>query len=181
MGRAKRANADLDVLLADDNPRAILWSLRASAYLGMNEPQRAIADLNKAMDDDPGRFDLLTKRATAYELAGNWAAALRDFDTILGPIGGAPKYALGGDELAKYRTRRAFLLVRFNRFADAASEMANALETGGRTALLRAQLVLLQHGFPETPLDGRDSDSLRSKLQACFGLNSCFVQISEEL
>jgi hypothetical protein len=30
-------------------------------------------------------------------------------------------------------------------------------------------------------LDGRDSDGLRQSLQACFGLNSCFQRISEEL
>ncbi len=107
MRRFKEAVADLDVLLADDNSKAILWSFRAMAYLGMNEPRRAVADFNKAMDDHPGQFDLLTGRASAYELAGDGEAALRDFDTILGPIDGTPNYALGGDQLAKYRTRRA--------------------------------------------------------------------------
>jgi tetratricopeptide (TPR) repeat protein len=181
MRRAKGAIADLDVLLADDNPKAILWSLRAAAYLQANEPQDAIADFNKALEDHPGRLDLLSGRMAAYELAGDGEAALRDLDTILGPIDGAPSYALGGDELAKYRTARAFLLVRLKRFADATTEMANALNAGGRTALLRAQIFLRNNGFPETQLDGRDSDSLRSRLQACFGLNSCFTRISEEL
>ena len=181
MHRAKEAVVDLDVLLANENPKTILWSLRATAYLGMNEPQRAVADFTKAMDDHPGQLDLLTGRAAAYVLAGDREAALRDFDTILGPIDGAPNYALGGDQLAKYRTRRAFLLVRLNRFADAAAEMVNALNAGGRTALLRAQVFLRHNGFPETPLDGRDSDSLRSALKACFGLNSCFTPMSEEL
>jgi tetratricopeptide (TPR) repeat protein len=179
--RANVAIADLDVLLADDNPKPILWSLRAAAYLQMNEPQRAIADFTKAMEDHPGQFDLLSGRLAAYELAGDDTAALRDLDTILGPIDGVPNYALGGDELAKYRTARAFLLVRLKRFADATTEMANALNASGRTALLRAQIFLRNNGFPETQLDGRDSDSLRSRLQACFGLNSCFTRISEGL
>jgi hypothetical protein len=113
--------------------------------------------------------------------AGDGAAALRNLDTILGPIDGAPNYALGGDQLAKFRTARAFLLVRLKRFADATTEMVNALNAGGRTALLRAQNFLRNNGFPETQLDGRDSDSLRSPLQACFGLYSCFTRISEEL
>jgi predicted Zn-dependent protease len=68
MRRAKGAVADLDVLLADDNPKTILWSLRATAYLQTNEPQRAIADFTKAMEDHPGQLDLLSGRVAAYEL-----------------------------------------------------------------------------------------------------------------
>jgi hypothetical protein len=71
--------------------------------------------------------------------------------------------------------------VHLKRFADAAAEMASALNTGGKPAVLRAQIFLRHNGFPQTPLDGRDSDGLRESLQACFGLNSCFQRISEEL
>jgi Tfp pilus assembly protein PilF len=181
LGWAKEAIADLNLLLPADHPRSDLLTLRATAYLATNEPLRAVADYTAAMNDHPQRFDLMTGRATAYELAGDDDAALRDFNTILGPLDGKPNYAIGGDQLAKYRTERAFLLVRLKRFADAATEMMNALNAGGRPAVLRAQVFLRQNGFPRTPLDGGDSQALRTALQACFGLNSCFQRISDAL
>ncbi len=181
MAQPENAIADLDTLLAGGNPDSALLPLRASAYLQINEPERAIADYTKALADHPEQLELMLGRATAAMLAGNDNAALADFDTILGPVGGTSRYAIGGDQLAKYRTQRAFIFVHLNRFADAAAEMANALDAGGKPAVLRAQIFLRHNGFPQTLLDGRDSDGLREALQACFGLNSCFQRISEEL
>jgi tetratricopeptide (TPR) repeat protein len=181
MARPEDAIADFDVLLAGDSPDSALLPLRAAAYLQMNEPERAIADYTKALAEHPEQLELVMSRATASMLAGDDNAALADFDTILGPVGGASRYAIGGDLLAKYRTQRAFVFVHLKRFADAAAEMANALDAGGKPAVLRAQIFLRHNGFPQTPLDGRDSDGLREALQACFGLNSCFQRISEEL
>lgn len=181
MGRAKGAVPDLNFLL-DGNPgRADLLALRARAYLATNEPQRAVTDYTLAMKEFPQRFDLMTGRAMAYERAGDDEGALRDLDAILGPLDGTPGYAIGGDQLARYRTERAFLLVRLKRFGDAATEMMNALNAGGKPAVLRAQLFLRRNGFPQTPLDGGDSPALRASVQACFGLDSCFQRISAEL
>ncbi|MGA8497361.1 MAG: tetratricopeptide repeat protein [Xanthobacteraceae bacterium] len=181
MAQPQNAIADLDVLLAGDNPDSALLPLRATAYLQMNDPERAMADYTKALAEHPEQLELMLGRATAAMLAGDDNAALADFDTILGPVGGTSRYAIGGDLLAKYRTQRAFVFVHLKRFADAAAEMANALDAGGKPAVLRAQIFLRHNGFPQTPLDGRDSDGLRQSLQACFGLNSCFQRISEEL
>jgi tetratricopeptide (TPR) repeat protein len=181
MAQPHNAIADLDVLLAGDNPDSALLPLRATAYLQMNEPERAVADYSKALAKHPEQLELMLGRATAAMLAGDDDAALADFNTILGPVGGTARYAIGGDQLAKYRTQRAFVFVHLKRFADAAAEMANALDAGGKAAVLRAQIFLRHNGFPQTPLDGRDSDGLRQSLQACFGLNSCFQRISEEL
>ncbi|HMG79875.1 MAG TPA: tetratricopeptide repeat protein [Xanthobacteraceae bacterium] len=181
LAQPQNAIADLDVLLAGDGTDTALLPLRATAYLQINEPERAIADYTKALAAHPEQLELMLGRATAAMLAGDDNAALADFDTILGPLGGTSRYAIGGDLLAKYRTQRAFVFVHLKRFADAAAEMANALDAGGKPAVLRAQIFLRHNGFPQTPLDGRDSDGLREALQACFGLNSCFQRISEEL
>jgi tetratricopeptide (TPR) repeat protein len=181
LAQPHNAIADLDVLLAGDGTDTALLPLRATAYLQINEPERAIADYTKALAEHPEQLELVIGRATAAMLAGDDNAALADFDTILGPVGGTSRYAIGGDLLAKYRTQRAFVFVHLKRFADAAAEMANALDAGGKPAVLRAQIFLRHNGFPQTPLDGRDSDDLREALQACFGLNSCFQRISEEL
>jgi len=181
LAQPHNAIADLDVLLAGDNPDSALLPLRATAYLQINEPERAIADYTKALAEHPEQLELVMGRATAAMLAGDDDAALADFDTILGPVGGTSRYAIGGDLLVKYRTQRAFVFVHLKRFADAAAEMASALDAGGKPAVLRAQIFLRHNGFPQTPLDGRDSNGLRESLQACFGLNSCFQRISEEL
>ena len=181
LAQPHNAIADFDVLLAGDGTDTALLPLRAAAYLQMNEPERAIADYTKALAEHPEQLELVMGRATASMLAGDDNAALADFDTVLGPVGGTSRYAIGGDLLAKYRTQRAFVFVHLKRFADAATEMASALDAGGKSAVLRAQIFLRHNGFPQTPLDGRDSDGLRQSLQACFGLNSCFQRISEEL
>ena len=181
MGMPKEAIADLDRLLEMDKPNTDLLPVRASAYLQAGQPERAIADYDAALTLHPQQFALLIGRANAYALAGHDSAALRDYDTVLGPVAGKPRYALGGIDLVKYRMQRAFVLVRLNRLSDAVSETMSAVNDGGRAAILRAQLFLRQNGFPQTPLDGRDSTSLRTALQACFGLKSCFERISDEL
>jgi tetratricopeptide (TPR) repeat protein len=181
LAQPHNAIADLDVLLAGDGTDSALLPLRATAYLQIKQPERAVADYTKALAAHPEQLELVMGRATAAMLAGDDNAALADFDTILGPVGGTSRYAIGGDLLAKYRTQRAFVFVHLKRFADAAAEMAYALDAGGKPAVLRAQIFLRHNGFPQTPLDGRDSDGLRQSLQACFGLNSCFQRISEEL
>jgi tetratricopeptide (TPR) repeat protein len=181
MGRPKDAAADLDVLLADEHPQPVLWSLRGAADMALDDPRRAVADFTKAMEGQTALLVPLTARATAYALAGDDAGALRDLDAILGPIGGRPNYAIAGDQLAKYRTQRAQVLERLGRFPDAANEMSDALNAGGRRAILRAQVFLRQNGFPEVALDGHDSDGLRSALQVCFGQKSCFVSLSGTL
>ena len=179
LGRPDEAVTDLNILLAGDRRDANLFAFRATARLAMNDPQPAIDDFTEALKQSPGRFDLLTGRAMAYEVSGDDLAALRDYEAILGPIDGQPNIIMKGDQLAKYRTQRVLVLVRLKRFADAAADMMNAINVGGRRAILRAQVYLRQNGFPETPLDGQDSSGLRAALKSCFGLNSCFEKISD--
>ena len=180
-GDAEGALADLDILLAGDHRDANLLALRANAGIAAGHPRQAVGDLTEALKQFPGRFDLVSARAVANEILGDDNAALADYETLLGPIGGRPNYAIGGDQLAKFRMQRAFVSVRLKRFGDAAVEAIDALGAGGRRSLLRAQVYLRQNGFPETPLDGQPSDDLRKAMQACMGLNSCFEKISGSL
>lgn len=154
---------------------------RATAHLARGEIEQSIADFSAALKLAPRRFDLLTGRSAAYELNGNDEAALADLDGILGPIDGPPLIVMREGDLARYRFARAQILVRLKRFPDAATDMINSVAGGGRRSLLRAQIYLRRNGFPETPLDGQDSASLRAALQACFGLISCFQKMSESL
>ena len=180
LGRPDAAIADLDILLADRQD-ANLFAQRGAAYISTDHPQQAIDDFDQALKLVPGRFDLLTGRAAAYELAGNDQAALADYDAILGPIDGPPAIIMRESQSAVYHMARAQVLIRLRRFADASSDMMHSVSAGGPRSILRAQVYLRQNGFPQTPLDGRDSPDLRAALQSCFGLNSCFQKISDNL
>jgi Tfp pilus assembly protein PilF len=181
LGRPREAVADLDILLAGDHRDAKLLAQRGTANLAAGNPRQAVADITEALKDIPGGYYLLIERAAANEILGDDDAALRDYDTLLGPIGGQPNYAIGGNELAKFRMQRALVSVRLKRFGDAAAEAIAALNVGGRRSLLKAQIFLRQNGFPEIPLDGQSSENLRTAMRACMGLNSCFEKISGSL
>jgi Tfp pilus assembly protein PilF len=172
-GRHQDAVDDLDVFLARHETSSNGHILRGASYVALNRPSEAVADFTKALALAPNDIIALTGRATAYEMAGEPEKALADYDAILGPVGGRPNYALGGDRLGKYWQQRALLLARLKRFDDAATDMVSALMTG-KTSVLRAQVFLRQNGFPELPLNGRDSPELRSALRTCFGLQPCF-------
>jgi predicted Zn-dependent protease len=181
VGRAEDAIVDLDFLLAGDQHDVNLLTLRANAGIVAGHVKQAVADLTEALKQFPGRYDLVSARAVANEILGDDKAALADYETLLGPIGGRSNYAIGGEQLAKFRMQRAFVSVRLKRFDDAAVEAVNALGAGGRRSFLRAQVFLRQNGFPEIPLDGQPSEDLRKAMQACMGLNSCFEKISGSL
>ncbi len=180
LGQPEQAVSDLNVLLAGEPRNTNLLALRGKANIAAGHPQQAVADLTEALKDEP-RLDLVVTRAMANEILGDDAAALQDYNTILGPIGGRPNYAIGGNELARYRMQRAFVSVRLKRFADAAAEAVDALNAGGRRTLLKAQVFLRQNGFPDVALDGQASEDLKKAMQACMGLNSCFEKVSDSL
>lgn len=173
LGRAEEALGDLDFLLKRNLANPDLLARRAHIYLALDRPNAARADFDTILNQDAHSLDALTGRATAHLLSGNDDAALSDYDAILGPVGGEPNYALGGDLLGKYLMQRALILVRFKRFEEAATDMTRAMYTGA-SSILRAQVFLRQHGFGDIPLDGRDSTAFRAALRACFGLNACF-------
>lgn len=177
LGHAKEAVADLDILLAGKERDTNLLALRADAQITAGNVRQGVADLTEALNQSPDRSDLLTSRATANEMLGDDEAALADLDTLLGPVGGSPNYALGGDQLGLYRLQRALVLVHLKRFADAATDAVNALNVGGRRSVLQAQIFLRHNGFPEVPLDGQSSESLKRAMQACMGLGSCFEKV----
>jgi len=168
------AMMDLNFLLSGKQPAFDYLPLRAQANLMRGRPRDAVADYTTALELNPGRVDLVTARAAAFEAAGDDEAALRDYDTLLGPVGAekAP-YAISGDQLGAPLMERAKILVRAKRFADAATDMSAAIAQGGKRTVLKAQLFLRHNNFPEVPLDGRVSPELRTALQSCFALNAC--------
>lgn len=174
--RHREALIDLDALAVGPAASADHLRLRATSLMALDCPDEAIVDFTRVLTASPNDIIALTGRATAYEMIGADEQALADYDAILGPIGGQPRYALGGDKLGEYRQQRALLLARLKRVDDAAAEMISGL-AAGRASVLRAQVFLRRNGFPDLKLEGRDSPELRSAVRACFGLQLCLEGI----
>lgn len=98
---------------------------------------------------------------------------LADYSAILGAPGNKPFYAIAGDLLGRYLMQRATIFMRMKQFDAAATDMTKAVEAGGTASVLRPQVYLRQHGFPDIAIDGRPSDALVDAIRACFRLNGC--------
>ena len=175
------ALVDLNFLVDSDPHNTIYLAMRADTLMKLGRPQGAVSDLTAALDVNPRQFTLLADRARAYELAGNDNAALADLSTILGPVGAPPTYAVGGNQYARFLEQRAMILVHSHQLANAAADMMTAVTNGGRPAILRTQVLLRQNGFPEVPLDGKDSPQMRTAIEGCFGLDACFAAIKHDI
>ena len=180
-GLVREALYDLNFLIAADELNVAFLSMRGRAHLDVENSKEAAADFTAALVVQPRDFTLLASRARAYEQSGLDAAALLDYEAILGPVGGRPNYALGGPDVADFLRRRSNVFVRIGRFDDAAADAIAALTVGGKQAILQTQIFLRRNGFADVPLDGGDSDKLRNALRICLGLNACFQAISKPL
>ena len=57
--------------------------------------------------------------------------------------------------------------------------MTKAAEPGGTPSVLRLEVYLRQHGYPDIALDGRASDALVNAIRACFRLDACLQGLAE--
>jgi tetratricopeptide (TPR) repeat protein len=165
VGNFLPAVADLAYLIQNTPPDATLLAMRANA---------AVVDLTAALELTPGRADLLQSRAKASAAAGFYDLAAKDLDTLLEMQGTTPIYAMFENERAKLLMDRAAALVELGRLSDAAKDAIAAVSLGGKKVVLRAQVMLRRHGFPDIPIDGQVSASLEQALSACFGLKACY-------
>ena len=130
----------------------------------------------------PGSVDLLISRADAYVALKRDDLAVKDYDAVLADAApGVPLYVLPGERRAKLLVARAYILVRLHRFDDAVRDVDAAISVGGKPAILRAQILLRRHGFPDVPVDGENSDKLRQALSACFGLEACYQPVMQAI
>lgn len=179
-GRQSEAISDLNIFILRNENSTQAYLLRGMSYLALQESEQAIEDFSTVLKLAPNNYTARGSRAIAYVMHRENDKALAELDLILGPVGANPNYAVGGMDLGKLRMARALLLVEKKRFSDAATDMIASLLTG-RTSIIRAQVFLRQNGFPETPLDGKESAELHSALQSCFKLDSCFQKISHSI
>jgi len=171
------AAADLAFLIQNTPPNATLRAMRANALSRLGHDKEAVVDLTAALEIMPGRSDLLQSRAKASAAAGFYELAAKDLDTLLEMQGTTPIYAMFENDRAKLLMDRAAALVELGRLSDAAKDAIAAVSLGGKKAVLRAQVMLRRHGFPDIPIDGQVSASLEQALSACFGLKACYHEM----
>ena len=180
-GFAGGALGEYNYLIDRSKPSATLFASRAQAFIAAHLPKDAVADLSAAIKLDPDSPELLSARANAYTLAELDEFAVKDYDTLLTISDGTPRYPMGESDRANLMAMRAQAFVRLHRFDDAANDMVAALNIGGTRAVLRVQVFLRGNGFPDVPLDGRDSPALRHAIASCFGLNACFQGVIKSI
>src|SRR5215204_7735193 len=81
-GRHREAVVIFEGLVAADPQNRYSREALATAWLALREPQRAIDQLNILLTHDPGDLAVRARRLEAYLLAGNFPAAVRDFEYL---------------------------------------------------------------------------------------------------
>jgi len=177
-GNYQVALADYDYLIRHGVPESGLLAQRAAALLAIGRPEPAVADLTAALALAPDDALLLISRAEAYAVLERDDLAVKDYDAVLTDVApGVPLHVLPNDRRAKLLAARALSLVQLKRFSDAVNDVVAAISVGGKAAILRAQVLLRRHGFPDVPIDGENSSQLRQALSACFGLKACYQPV----
>jgi tetratricopeptide (TPR) repeat protein len=171
------ALADYNLLIYRAGPSVPLLASRAHVLLALNRAKKADADLTAALKLAPNRSDLIRDRAKVYAMEGRYEDAIAEFDSLLETQGGAPIHPMFGNDRAKVLMDRANVFFDMHRYEEATKDAIASVTTGGKPAVLRAQIMLRRHGFSDLPLDGQISDKMRQALSACFGLQSCISEL----
>jgi tetratricopeptide (TPR) repeat protein len=181
-GNYQVALKDYDYLIRRAAPDSGLLGQRAAVLIALGKPEPAVADLTAALALSPDNALLLISRAEAYAALEQDALAVKDYDVVLSEAApGVPLHVIPYDRRAKLLAARALSLVQLKRFSDAANDVVAAISVGGKPAILRAQVLLRRHGFPDVPIDGKNSAELRQALSACFGLKACYQPVMQAI
>lgn len=169
---------DYNYMIQHGAPDATLLARRAGVLVAIGRLEPAVSDLTEALGLSPDNALMLKLRAEAYAALGKDDLAVKDYDALLAEAApGVPLHVLPYDMRAKVLVARGFSLVQLKRFGDAARDVIAAISVGGKPAILRAQVLLRRHGFPDVPIDGEASEKLQQALTACFGLKSCYQPV----
>lgn len=172
MGKLDQAETDLDgaIALEPDDPRTRL--ARAELRLQTGKTAGAKDDVDAIL---ASHYDLraLQIRAAIQAANGDDAGALADLNSVLGPTGQRSLPGPTRPDLVNMYVRRALVLTRSGKAADAKQDLETIVTVGGSRAILQMQVYLRGHGFPDVSLDGKRSDQLDDALQACFINSAC--------
>jgi tetratricopeptide (TPR) repeat protein len=171
LGQLDRAEEDLGraLLVEPDERRARLF--RAQARLRRGKFQDAVEDASVILQKHPDP-SALEVRAIANTALDRRAEAVNDLDAMLGPAGD-PMPGFIGPHFDGLRMQRIMLLAQLGRHAEAAKDIETLLSTSGKPDMLRLQVYLRQHGFPDVALSGERTSVFDDALKACLLNQAC--------
>ena len=172
MGRLDEAEQELNsaATIEPGNPRTLMSRAEIRMLMGKSAEARDDATAVLAIRPDMGALQV---RAVVEAQSGDYAAAIDDFNAILGQPGDRRGGGVLGRDFVDLHIQRAVALTRTGRQADAKRDLETIVTLGGTRAILQLQLYLRSHGFPDVTLDGRRSDQLDDALQSCFINDAC--------
>lgn len=162
---------------ADPRP----YRARAEIRHRRGDQAGSIADLDRVLALSPRDLPAIEARAQARAAAGDVDGALDDYQSVLGRPGAPVSTRPGMPAMARMALARALLLARSQRADEAAADLGDLISRGGKPFILKLQLYLRRNGFPEMPIDGRESQGFRSALDACLRQAQCGQGISATL
>src|SRR5262249_54281847 len=106
-GRYRDAAIIFQGLVAVDPENPYCRESLAAAWLAMEEPERAIEQLNVLLSRQPSDLAVRARRLEAYFMAGNFPAAIQDFEFLehLLPSHQVQRLELGLEATARRATR----------------------------------------------------------------------------
>jgi tetratricopeptide (TPR) repeat protein len=172
-GRAADAESDLTHALAVDPGDTRAQLLRAQVRMALGRIDDAAGDASAVLAQNPADMSARQLRAVTRTELGDLAGAIDDLGAILGEPGKVanvtPSAAMFGD----LYLQRAILLVAAGRTDEAMRDLDSIVAIGGQPAVLRMQVYLRRHGFPDVPIDGKRSDVFDDAIKACFVDKAC--------
>jgi tetratricopeptide (TPR) repeat protein len=166
------AERDLDRAVAIEPEERRTRLLRAQLRLRLGNYVGAADDASHVLSGRPSDPTARETRAIARIGLDRPAEAIDDLNAILGPPGEASP-AVASPHYREFLFQRALLLAQLGRAKDADADIGTLLRAGGKQAVLRVQLYLRQHGFPDVRVDGERSSGFDDAFRACIVDQAC--------
>jgi tetratricopeptide (TPR) repeat protein len=173
LGQIGAAETDLSQALALDPSNMRARVLRAQIRMAVGRVKDAAEDASTVLDQNPADISARQLRAVARMALAELPGAIDDLNAILGEPGQVANVAPSGAMFGDFYLQRAILLVAAGRVDDAMRDLDSLAAIGGPSAVLRLQVCLRGHGFPDVPIDGKRSEIFDDAIKACFIDSAC--------
>jgi len=146
--------------------------LKAEAQFRLGKFQGAVDDATKTLAIAAG--DLMARETRALSLIAldRPAEAIEDLNAFLGPPG-QPTTVIALPHYREIMLQRALLLAQLGKREDSSRDIDALMLTGGKQAILRAQLYLRRNGFPDVRIDGERDADFDNTLRNCVLDRAC--------
>jgi tetratricopeptide (TPR) repeat protein len=172
-GMADAALQDFDRLV-ELEPKEVDWRIwRARLHIDANRFEAGLEDLSAVTAAGAGHhLGILELRARANVMLGLLEPAHKDLNALIdGPAKGV-RFAIAGEDLARYLEWRSWVRAEMNLRREAAADLIKVLELGGRKKVLQTQLALRRLGW-KVEINGELTDEVRAALTGCIVDDKC--------